>query len=73
MQNTIVVKNLPIRLILANREISDILVKNLEIDKTQADSVTKLIIAKTDELMRMDGFGRKDNLVEQIAEILQTK
>lgn len=71
MQNTIVVKNLPIRLVLATREISNILVKQLEVSQEQADSVTKLIVQKTDELMRMEGFGRKDNLVETIAEILQ--
>lgn len=71
MQNTIVVKNLPIRLVLATREISEILVKHLEIDKTQADSVTKLVVQKMNDLMRMEGFGRKDNLVETIAEILQ--
>lgn len=71
MQNTIVVKNLPIRLVLATREVSKILQTHLQVSKEDADTVTKLIVQKTDELMRMEGFGRKDNMVETIAEILQ--
>ena len=70
MKNTIVVKNLPIRMVLANREVSEILVKNLQIEKTIADSISKLIVTRVDELLRMEGFGRKDNIVEQVAEML---
>ena len=70
MKNTIVVKNLPIRMVLANREVSEILVKNLEIEKPIADTISKLIVTRVDELLRMEGFGRKDNIVEQVAEML---
>lgn len=70
MRNTIVVKNLPIRMILANREVSEILVKNLELEKPEADSISKIIVQKVDELLRKEGFGRNDNLVDTVAEIL---
>lgn len=70
MRNTIVVKNLPIRMVLANREVSEILVKNLELDKSKADSISKIIVQKVDELLRLEGFGRNENLVDTIAEIL---
>lgn len=66
MKNTIVVKNLTLRMVLANKEVSEILQKNLEITKEQANSVAKVIVDKMDFIVRNDE-NPKDMLTELLA------
>lgn len=70
MRNTLIMHNVPVKLLLATKEISKILKNNLELNQDVCDSVSKLITLKMDEIIRMAGFTRKDNLVQTISEIL---
>lgn len=52
MKNTIVVKNLTLRIVLANKEISDLLVKHTEMERDNANSIAKILCQKFDEIVR---------------------
>ncbi len=65
MKNTIVVKNLTLRMVLATKETSDILVTHGEMSKEQANSIAKLICDKVNEIVRLD-----ENPQEQLLKIL---
>lgn len=54
MRNTIVVKNLTLRMVLANKEVSDLLVKHGEMSKENANSLSKLICDKINEIVRLE-------------------
>lgn len=66
MKNTIVVKNLTLRMVLATREISDILQKQCELPKENANSIAKIIIEKVNNLVRTEENPR-DVLTELLA------
>jgi hypothetical protein len=66
MRNTIVVKNITLRMVLANREVSDILVNQAELNRENANSIAKLICQKIDERIR-SSENPKDELVEMLA------
>lgn len=73
MRNTIVVKSLPIRMLLAERAVSEILQTQTEVTSEVANTIAKLVVLKMDEILRMEGFGRNDNIVQQVTEILAQK
>lgn len=54
MRNTIIVKNLTLRMVLANKETSDILVNHGEMSKENANSLAKLICDRINEIVRID-------------------